>query len=1273
MKNRFRLLVSSLALVSALSLAQGQPADEEEVYELDPFTVQTSADEDSYLASQTLAGSRIRTDVRDLSTAISLITEQFIQDVAATDSESLLTYTLGTEVGGLSGNFSGLEPGGGEVESNALLTPQSNTRVRGLAAADNTRGFFLTDIPWDSFNVDRVEIQRGPNSILFGVGSPAGIVNANLIPAVFDDFAEVRLVLDDYGSIRGEFDLNRVLVDDVLAVRFSAMSERKKFMQSNNYEDDERLFGAANFRPKLFGPNNPTNLRASYEVGDIDANRPRFTPPEDRISPFFTSGPSAADGLNQQIFDPMYAGEYRIRYLENVSPSLIPPEGQPWLGRVSNYLSGAPVFFYDNTSDIPYEIRQSIAVDNLGLDEDGNLDGPDANGVYSGNIQGLPNGEPSRALAIIDYNTFTKKANLVDPSLYPGAAKNFYLNRHMTDDSIFDFYEYSLDGPNKFEIQEWEALNLALSQSFLSNRFGFELVYDNQYYEDHRSGRVREYISVDVSSHIPLIPTQYYPPDFSVPTGTEIPVPDPDSVTGGILNPNAGRAFAIVEPVNDSNFREIVRTNFRATAFVELRASDLFEEDSFLEKLLDRQRITGLYNTDERENFTRLYDSYKVDLDYVRDLGAVGAVSAVERIPASIIYLTGDLRGRSSAAGLNLDPVRSYVNPAGTYTLEQYFDPTWNAPGVAFDGFYASPLNGIPLTQSENHANYVGLTQYSAGILNASAGDIDQLTRSATRSKETVETEAVVYQGYFWNGFIVATAGWRKDISEVYAANGPRDPFTDVQSADFALVKPDTVNTEAPDDIERVEGETVSWGVVAHLTDLIRTDLPGRTRLSVFYNEAENFNPSIRFGFDGNPIPNQSGTTEEWGLVLSTLDDRLLLRLNTYETSVSDQDFSYNVNQFIFRRVPAWTTTAAIRHESYWEGYPGSNATFFSNPGWNALSQTEKNEIVAQFGGNPSSNLEAREFTRSLPQNQLIINGYQDWYRFLAENQDYWQNWFNQFSFDINLDPVVNGTTADRVEKTFLDANGNNTFNVVGAGPGSISSRTNGQIQGKFPTSAANTLSEGLEMEAQFKITPNWTVVFNAARTDATVSSVNEAFAFHIDFLNEALLGPAGNISRQGNGNVKVGPEFRQRITEPFLFALEQVGTSNPEIREWRFNLITTYRFTEGRLKGLSVGGAYRWQDDIILGYGIIEDSPGNWKQDVNLPIYGASEGRLDLWVGYRRRLWQNKIDWEIRLNVQNVGDDARLIPIYAEPDGTETRFRIAEGMKFVLSNSFKF
>jgi hypothetical protein len=43
-----------------------------------------------------------------------------------------------------------------------------------------------------------------------------------------------------------------------------------------------------------------------------------------------------------------------------------------------------------------------------------------------------------------------------------------------------------------------------------------------------------------------------------------------------------------------------------------------------------------------------------------------------------------------------------------------------------------------------------------------------------------------------------------------------------------------------------------------------------------------------------------------------------------------------------------------------------------------------------------------------------------------------------------------------------------------------------------------------------------------------------------------------------------------------------QEGAAAPEIREWRYNFITNYSFSEGRLKGFGVGGSYRWQDEGI-------------------------------------------------------------------------------------------
>src|SRR5690606_7291794 len=145
--------------------------------ELSPFAVD-AAEDSGYYASQTLAGSRIMTSVRDLAASISIVTEAYLDDTNATDLAGALLYQGNTEVSGLTGNFSGSQgatPGApiGELARDSFSG--GVTRVRGLAAADLTREFFRTNIPMDTYNTTRVEVQRGANAVLFGMGSPGGI------------------------------------------------------------------------------------------------------------------------------------------------------------------------------------------------------------------------------------------------------------------------------------------------------------------------------------------------------------------------------------------------------------------------------------------------------------------------------------------------------------------------------------------------------------------------------------------------------------------------------------------------------------------------------------------------------------------------------------------------------------------------------------------------------------------------------------------------------------------------------------------------------------------------------------------------------------------------------------------------------------------------------------------------------------------------------------------------------------------------------------------
>jgi hypothetical protein len=136
-----------------------------------------------------------------------------------------------------------------------------------------------------------------------------------------------------------------------------------------------------------------------------------------------------------------------------------------------------------------------------------------------------------------------------------------------------------------------------------------------------------------------------------------------------------------------------------------------------------------------------------------------------------------------------------------------------------------------------------------------------------------------------------------------------------------------------------------------------------------------------------------------------------------------------------------------------------------------------------------------------------------------------------------------------------------------------------------------------------------------------------------------------------------------------------QENTAAPELREWRYNVITNYTFDHSFLKGVGVGASYRWQDKVVIGYPVIPDpaNPSLANFDLTKPYYGPSEDALDLWLSYERKLTK-RINWRIQLNVYNVGKNDGLIPISVQPDGhTWAAVRIAPVQEWMLTNTFSF
>jgi hypothetical protein len=227
-------------------------------------------------------------------------------------------------------------------------------------------------------------------------------------------------------------------------------------------------------------------------------------------------------------------------------------------------------------------------------------------------------------------------------------------------------------------------------------------------------------------------------------------------------------------------------------------------------------------------------------------------------------------------------------------------------------------------------------------------------------------------------------------------------------------------------------------------------------------------------------------------------------------------------------------------------------------------------------------------------------------------------------------------------------------------------------------------VSEGFELEMVGNLTSNWTVSLNAVQVEVARSNTApewEEYLFGTH--NQAPLLGQDQFGKfpSALGNVfSFGERFDLIYTSPLQLARLQDGAGSvDQIREWRLNMFTSYRFDQdSRLQGWSVGGGARWQDSAAIGHPQIFDSELNaYKPDITNPHFGPSELNLDSFVRYRTKIFDDKVDMTVTLNIRNLLDDDDLIPVAANPNegsaGLVALWRIPTERTYSLSARFSF
>ncbi len=410
---------------------QPAAAGEGKALELSPF--QVVADTNGYLASNTLSGTRLNSKIEDLGASITVITKQQMLDTAVLDINDIFLYEANTEGTGTFTSFTVDRNGG--VNDNVQSGPQTANRVRGLDTVNTARGNFASNssIPIDLYNTDAVELSRGPNSNIFGLGNSSGTINIIASKAnLTRDISTLTLRGDSYGGYRSSLDLNRRLINDRLAVRLSAVYQSTGYERKPSADVIKRQQAAFTYKPLA-----SSTIRGTYESYRNYARRPNSVTPRDAVTYWNDAGRPVWDPTTQRVTfaNGTTTGPFTVAQ-DGTLPLGLLAQGTGFYNRPSIYVDDGAIRFWS--------VNRTGSVPTTGL------------------FAGIPTPDnPNTNLRFLESGTDLQRQRA---SLFP-----LFVTPSITNQALYDWTSVNFVAPN-YSQAEADIYTVEVEQTFLHTR-----------------------------------------------------------------------------------------------------------------------------------------------------------------------------------------------------------------------------------------------------------------------------------------------------------------------------------------------------------------------------------------------------------------------------------------------------------------------------------------------------------------------------------------------------------------------------------------------------------------------------------------------------------------------------------------------------------------------------------------------------------------------------------------------------------------------------------
>jgi iron complex outermembrane receptor protein len=235
-------------LAFAVRLGEAGTAADEDAIQV----VVTGEQEEGYNPSNTSIGTRTDTPLRDIPQSIQIIPQQVLEEQQVNTFNEALRNAPGVTQG--NANY---QPSFTQVTIRGFAAGQGRNITRNglsLAQYDEAVGIFS--------NIERVEVLRGPASVLFGVGDPGGTINIVTKQPLRDPFYSVEATAGSYNLYSGAIDLTGPLNDArTILYRLNASYENAGSFVERIEPETSAVAGVLSFE---LGENTDLSLNAEY-------------------------------------------------------------------------------------------------------------------------------------------------------------------------------------------------------------------------------------------------------------------------------------------------------------------------------------------------------------------------------------------------------------------------------------------------------------------------------------------------------------------------------------------------------------------------------------------------------------------------------------------------------------------------------------------------------------------------------------------------------------------------------------------------------------------------------------------------------------------------------------------------------------------------------------------------------------------------------------------------------------------------------------------------